>query len=85
MKQTVCANCGADVFIYKDGFKVCKFCNSRYALDEAEKPQKKAVVSLQSDIEILLEKCKADPARAKKYAGLILDIDPTNKEAKKYL
>lgn len=85
MKQTVCSNCGADVFIYKDGFKVCKFCNSRYSLDETEKPQKKAVVSVQSDIERLLEKCKADPARARKYAGLILDIDPTNKEAKKYL
>lgn len=85
MKQTFCSNCGADVFEYKDGFKVCKFCNSKYAIDDFERPKKKAVVSLQSDIDILLEKCKADPARAKKYASLILDIDPTNREALKYL
>lgn len=85
MKQSFCSNCGADVFIHRDGAKYCKYCNSRYEITEEEKPKKASEVSLQSDIDILLEKCKADPARAKKYAGLILDIDPTNREAKKYL
>ena len=85
MKQTYCPNCGADVFIYKDGARYCKYCNSRFELAEEEKPQKMSEVSLQSDIDRLLRKCQTDPARAKKYAGLILDIDPTNREALKYL
>lgn len=85
MNQNICKNCGADSFIYKNGVKICKYCNSRYELSEAEKPKTSATVSLQSDIEILLQKCKKDPTHAKKYAGLILDIDPTNREAKKYL
>lgn len=85
MRQLVCPNCGAGDFVYKDGIKICKYCNSRYELTEEEKPKKTTHVSLLSDIDILLEKCKTDPARAKKYAGLILDIDPTNREAKKYL
>lgn len=85
MTQIFCSNCGADIFIYKDGVKICKYCNSRFELTEEDKPKKTAEVTLQTDIDILLEKCKADPARAKKYAGLILDIDPTNREAKKYL
>lgn len=85
MNQKFCSNCGADAFIVKDGYKICKYCNSRYSLDEGDVPKTKTVVSLQSDIERLLQKCKEDPARASKYAGLILDIDPTNREARKYL
>ena len=84
MKQDFCPNCGADTFIYKDGAKFCKYCNSRFEVEKEEK-KRGAEVSLQSDIDILLEKCKTDPARARRYAGLILDIDPTNREAKKYL
>lgn len=85
MKQTTCQNCGADEFIIKDGFKICKYCNSKYELTPDEKPTKTATVSLNSDVERLLEKCRKDPKKASRYAGLILDIDPTNKEALKYL
>ena len=85
MKQVRCPNCGSDVFIYKNGAKYCSYCNSRFEITEEERPKKTSQISLKSDIDILLEKCKADPANAKRYAGLILDIDPTNKEARKYL
>lgn len=84
MKDSSCPNCGAISFIYKDGAKFCKYCNSRYETEE-ESVRKSVEISLLSDIDILLEKCKADPLNAKKYAGLILDIDPTNSEAKRYL
>lgn len=84
MKQNMCPNCGADEYIYKDGFKVCRYCNSRYSLGEESPARKSAEVALSDDITRLLEKCKTDPKNAKKYAGLILDIDPTNREAKKY-
>ena len=42
-------------------------------------------ISLQSDIELLLDKCRRDPRNARKYANLILDIDPGNKDALQYL
>lgn len=82
MKRNTCLNCGADVFIVKDGFKVCKYCESRY---EIESTTKKSSISLQNDIDNLLLKCRENPTKAYKYASLILDIDPTNREAKKYL
>ena len=80
-----CPNCGANAFVYKNGAKYCEFCNTRFELEESEKPKKKSEISLESDVERLLRKCEEEPFKAKKYAGLILDIDPTNKEALKYL
>ena len=85
MRQLVCPNCGAGDFVYKDGIRICKYCNSRYELTEEERPKKATRVSLQSDIDLLLEKCKTDPTHARKYAELVLDIDPTNNVAWQYL
>lgn len=85
MQQFICPNCGADDFEYKDGYRICHYCNSKYKLEEEKKSVTKAVISLDKDIENLLEKCKMDPSHARRYANLILDIDPTNSEAKKYL
>ena len=85
MKKLVCANCGANLFIEQDGIKVCQFCNSQHQPEKAGKPKKQSTISLQSDIDRLLQKCRTDPARASRYAGLVLDIDPTNEEARKYL
>lgn len=48
-------------------------------------PCKESVISLRDDVENLLEKCKENPARAHKYAELILEIDPGNEEAKRIL
>ena len=42
-------------------------------------------ISLDDDISRLLSKCKEDPLNAKKYANLVLDIDPHNVEALKYV
>ena len=85
MKKFVCANCGANLFTEQADIKICQFCLSQHKPEKTDKPRKQSTISLQSDIDRLLQKCKADPARASRYAGLILDIDPTNKEAKKYL
>ena len=85
MKKLVCANCGANLFTDQGGVKVCQFCDSQHKPEKTDKPKKQSTISLQSDIDRLLQKCKSDPARASRYAGLVLDIDPTNKEAKKYL
>ena len=50
-----------------------------------EKSNKESTIDLHSDIQILLQRCKEDPTRAKKCAERILEIDPTNSEAKKIL
>ena len=42
-------------------------------------------IALDDDLVRLLAKCKADPKNARKYANLILDIDPDNEEALNYL
>lgn len=85
MKQIRCPNCGSDKFITKDGMYKCSFCDSFYQLEEDERQRKQSEVSLQSDIDTLLQKCKKDPKNARRYANRILDIDPTNKEAHRYL
>jgi ribosomal protein S18 acetylase RimI-like enzyme len=38
-----------------------------------------------SDIEALLQKCVDDPANRKRYADLVLNLDPSNKEALEFL
>ena len=40
-------------------------------------------ISLNSDIERLLQKCKTDPKNKQKYINLILDIDPDNTDVYK--
>ena len=49
------------------------------------KVQDSLYIGLDDDVAELLRKCRENPARARKYANLILDIDPDNPEALKYL
>jgi hypothetical protein len=54
-------------------------------LTAEEMPQKLSNISLNDDIKSLLNKCKNDPTNARRYASLVLDIDPTNSEARRFL
>lgn len=85
MKAIICEHCGADEFIEKDGYRICMFCKSRFVPSKDEKPTESATIALNDDVKRLLEKCKKDPSRAKKYATLILEMDPANKDAKEIL
>ena len=78
MEKDHCENCGACSFIYKDGYKICEFCGSKFKI-------KSSSISIESDTLELLKKCELDPRNARRYANLILDIDPMNVEALKYL
>ena len=53
-------------------------------LDERDPPPR-SVIDVESDIQALLQKCREDPLNRNRYASLILDIDPTNREARSYL
>ncbi len=85
MKSVTCKNCGANGLQEKNGFLICEYCLSKFAIEATDMPRQTMGRSLNSDIERLLEKCRKDPRNARKYANLILDIDPTNKEARRYL
>ena len=79
MKRLICEACGASGFIEKDGYRICEYCGSKYLIES------KSTISLNDDIQNLLQKCKSEPWNARKYANLVLDIDPTNSEACNYL
>lgn len=85
MKQFVCENCGANDYYEKDGFRICRYCDSKFLIFEEDLPQKNSSIALNDDIQMLLEKCRREPFNARRYANLILDIDPQNREARKYL
>ena len=85
MKALNCINCGATDMIRKDGYMECQYCNSKFSIEATDFPQQSMGMSLNEDVDNLLKKCKKDTKNARKYANLILDIDPTNVEALQYI
>lgn len=101
MEALVCKNCGANALTRKNDYMYCPYCDSRFAITREERSSGlfgsnghhatlshsgvNSSITLDDDVVRLLEKCRSDPKRAPKYANLVLDIDPDNKEALKYL
>ena len=85
MKAIKCEHCGGDEFIEKSGYRICKYCKSKFQIAKEERLQPGSHIAINDDVERLLQKCRENPRRAHKYAALILDIDPTNIEARMYL
>lgn len=85
MKILKCSNCGASSLYESDGYMICEYCDTKFAVESSDFPQQSIGISLNNDIDILIQKCRTDPINARKYANLILDIDPTNQEALKYI
>ena len=84
MKEISCKNCGGDQFKIKKIYRICQYCGSKYLLT-AEERAMTSKIELGNDVKRLLAKCKSDPKHARRYANLVLDIDPTNLEARRYL
>lgn len=63
----------------------CKYCGSCFKITQDDLSNRRSDISLGNDVNELLMKCKTDPRNARKYANLILDIDPYNEEALKYI
>mgnify|MGYP004639388299 FL=1 len=86
MKLIVCERCGGNEFDYEGKTAICRYCGSRYALEKDDATgQGDTRIALDDDVARLLAKCEAEPARARKYANLVLDIDPDNAQALRYL
>jgi DNA-directed RNA polymerase subunit RPC12/RpoP len=85
MKIIECTNCGSSELTEVDGYVICDYCQSRFVQSYEDIPAKKTVIGVQSDVAMLLQKCETDPANRFRYASLVLDIDPTNQQAMRYL
>lgn len=85
MRILSCDRCGSNELKRENDNYICLFCGTKYKLEINDFQIKSSNISLGNDIELLLDKCLTDPQNAKRYANLILDIDPFNKEALKFL
>jgi DNA-directed RNA polymerase subunit RPC12/RpoP len=85
MKLISCTRCGSKDLDYESGYVTCAYCQSRFVEQGDDRPKVPTVVGLGSDVQMLLDKCQSDPANRQRYASLILDIDPTNQDAMRYL
>lgn len=101
MKALVCNRCGATTLQIKDGFAVCEYCGTTFLVPSSDTSPRRnhqaayngteasiprsSSIELGNDIDMLLEKCRKYPQKAKMYANLVLDLDPDNQEALKYI
>lgn len=85
MKLIECQQCGSSELQEVNGVLVCEYCRSQFVPQTDDLPPVESSIELDSDVAALLKKCEVDPGNRRRYASLILDIDPTNSEALKYL
>ena len=84
MKVVKCTQCGSQELSEEGGYVTCIYCQSRFTLTDGERPIKESMISVGSDIESLLQKCRDEPWNSRRYAKLVLDMDPNNQEAMAY-
>lgn len=85
MRLVECSQCGSTELKAIDGILQCCYCQSRFMPSPQDLPVPDTTISLEHDIQTLLIKCQQDPVNRRRYAGLILDLDPTNADAHQYL
>jgi hypothetical protein len=85
MKLLTCEKCGGNDLFEQNGYRICRYCRSKYSLHAEDLLPQGSIIALDEDIKMLLLKCLDDPVNARRYASLILDIDPSNTEATNYL
>ena len=85
MKSIRCENCSAQDLVEENGVVTCTYCRSRFIVQASDLSPSKAVIEISADVAALLQKCQHDPVNRRRYANLILDLDPTNVDALAYL
>ncbi len=81
MNEVVCKSCGSNDLYEENGYRICRYCGTRFLITKEDKPLAESNISLNEDVQRLLERWDADPSQANKYAQLILQIDPSNQRA----
>ena len=84
MRIIECSRCYSPELTERDGYVICDYCQSKFVQGIQDVPFKDTSIGMQSDVEVLLAKCEADPANRSRYINLILDLDPTNSQIQKY-
>lgn len=74
-----CPHCGSSEFVDVNNIRMCAYCRSNFKEDVSERGG--TTINVREDVDRLLDKCRKDPRNASRYAELVLDIDPFNKEA----
>lgn len=85
MKLVECIKCGSNELFEESIYVVCAYCRLKSVPSKTDLSNSPTAVSVYDDIRNLLEKCKNDPSNRRRYANLILDLDPTNVEVNQYL
>jgi len=85
MELVECKACGSRELADEDGTVVCRYCQTRYLPGPKDVPAAATVIGVGSDIQTLLQKCRDDPANSRRYASLVLDLDPGNAIAREIL
>ena len=85
MKLIKCKSCGSNELFEDGDYIVCAFCASRHLPQPDEVGGSPSTIDLAHDVQLLLEKCRADPNNRRKYVNLILDIDPGNDEVREFI
>ena len=84
MKIINCTGCGSKELIEEDGLVVCAFCMTKYVPDQSTTPSAATSIGVGADVNDLIMKARHDPPNAARYYKLVLDLDPTNAEARAY-
>lgn len=85
MRDLKCPNCGSRELLDDGARTTCSYCRSTFARVPEDAPTSRTKISLEDDVVALLQKCIDDPENRTRYASLVLDIDPTNQVAQRYL
>jgi len=85
MKIQACSSCGANDLYEKDGYYICRYCDTKHRITKDDIAPRTSNIALNEDVARLLQKCKDEPTNAGRYAKLILEMDANNTEARKYL
>lgn len=85
MKEFICSNCGSKDFYTEGSYRICRYCRSRFLITKEDVAARTSTIDLSDDVQRLLNKCQSDPTNARRYANLVLDIDPGNMAARKIL
>lgn len=85
MRQLQCPQCGSRDLVDAGNYTECLYCRTSFIPAAGDRPPPSSSIALDADIAALLQKCIDDPANRRRYASLILDLDPTNQQVRHYL
>ena len=85
MNLISCQRCGSNELTEVGNFVVCEFCQSKYEPQSGFNAPAETTISINEDVERLLEMCRLEPHNRHRYASLALDLDPFNTKARQYL